>query len=85
MVEIGWTEFLVGLGKGGELAELWTKQALNLCPVSATCPNTAVCPQGTKEAVPAPQDDWRFSHLGFSKASHSISQEKLAAHGLFSG
>lgn len=85
MVEIGWTEFLVGLGKGGELAELQTKQALNLCPVSATCPNTAVCPQRTKEAVPAPQDDWRFSHLGFSKASHSISQEKLAAHGLFSG
>lgn len=32
VVEIGAAEFLVGLGKGGELAELWTKQVLNLCP-----------------------------------------------------
>lgn len=42
VVESGSTEFLVGLRKGGELAELWTKQALNLCPMSAKCPNTAV-------------------------------------------
>lgn len=82
VVEIGAAEFLVRLGKGGELVELWAEQVPNLC--SATCPNTAVS-SGEKEVLSAPQGDWRSSHLGFSEASHSISQEKLAAQGLFSG
>lgn len=42
VVEIGAAEFLVGLGKGGKLAELWTKQVPNLCLPRA---QTLLCPQ----------------------------------------